>query len=124
MARANNLYESNGQEPAERRNPVATVQILLATAWCIAFFYPLVALGGIYLVVFMHSVLRMPGATIGNYESPMGVVFAASDEWHQSFVPDRFGTIQDVLIDGLGICAAGSIMLARQKAKIRRPKNS
>ncbi len=51
-------------------------------------------------------------------------VFAASDEWHQSFVPDRFGTIQDVLIDGLGICAAGSIMLARQKAKIRKPKNS
>ena len=41
--------------------------------------------------------------------------FAASDEFHQSFVPDRFGTVQDVLIDCLGVCAAGSLMLMRQK---------
>ena len=45
------------------------------------------------------------------------VAFAASDEWHQSFVPDRFGTIQDVLIDSLGVSAAGSLMLVRQKRK-------
>ncbi len=43
--------------------------------------------------------------------------FAASDEFHQSFVPDRFGTIQDVLIDSLGVCSAGSMMLVRQKRK-------
>jgi hypothetical protein len=41
------------------------------------------------------------------------VVFAASDEWHQSFVPDRFGTVQDVLIDSLGVCVAGSVWLLR-----------
>ena len=43
--------------------------------------------------------------------------FAASDEFHQSFVPERFGTIQDVLIDSLGVCSAGSLMLIRQKRK-------
>ena len=43
--------------------------------------------------------------------------FAASDEFHQSFVPDRFGTVQDVLIDGLGVCAAGSLTLLRLKRK-------
>jgi hypothetical protein len=40
------------------------------------------------------------------------IAFAASDEWHQSFIPDRFGTVQDVLIDSLGVCLAGSILLA------------
>ncbi len=43
------------------------------------------------------------------------VVFAASDEWHQSFVPDRFGTIQDVLIDSLGVCTAGAVLLFRHR---------
>jgi hypothetical protein len=41
------------------------------------------------------------------------VAFAASDEWHQTFVPNRFGTVQDVMIDSLGICSAGAIMLLR-----------
>ena len=43
--------------------------------------------------------------------------FAASDEWHQSFIPDRYGTVQDVLIDSLGVCAAGLAMLARLARK-------
>lgn len=40
--------------------------------------------------------------------------FAVSDEWHQSFIPDRYGTVHDVLIDCLGVFIAGGIMLARQ----------
>ncbi|MFO1094120.1 MAG: VanZ family protein [Planctomycetaceae bacterium] len=40
-------------------------------------------------------------------------VFAISDEWHQSFVPDREGTVTDVLIDGLGILLSGMIMIRR-----------
>ena len=46
------------------------------------------------------------------------IAFAVSDEWHQSFVPDRFGTVQDVLIDCLGVCVAGSILLLRQRQTI------
>jgi len=45
------------------------------------------------------------------------ILFAASDEWHQSFVPDRVGTIQDVLIDCAGVCTAGLIMLTRHRRK-------
>lgn len=45
------------------------------------------------------------------------IAFAASDEWHQSFVPDRFGTVQDVLIDSLGVCTAGALMLVRTNRK-------
>ena len=44
-------------------------------------------------------------------------VFAASDEWHQSFIPDRYGTVQDVLIDCLGVFIAGGMLLVR---RIRR----
>ena len=45
------------------------------------------------------------------------IAFAASDEWHQSFIPDRFGTIQDVVIDSLGVLTAGSVLLVRLNRK-------
>lgn len=45
------------------------------------------------------------------------IAFAITDEWHQSFVPDRFGTAQDVLIDSFGVCAAGIVLLLRQRRK-------
>ena len=39
----------------------------------------------------------------------LAVLFAASDEWHQSFVPSREGAVRDVFIDsagaGLGLLA-------------------
>ena len=45
------------------------------------------------------------------------IAFAASDEWHQSFIPDRFGTIQDVLIDSAGVFTAGVIFLVRLRRR-------
>lgn len=44
-----------------------------------------------------------------------GAAFAATDEWHQSFIPDRFGTIQDVFIDCAGVGLAGLILLRRSE---------
>lgn len=52
------------------------------------------------------------------------IAFAASDEWHQTFVPDRFGTVQDVLIDSLGACTMGLILLARLNRKNANDKAS
>lgn len=34
------------------------------------------------------------------------LLWAASDEWHQTFVPGRTGRVRDVAIDGLGALAA------------------
>ncbi|MGE0378109.1 MAG: VanZ family protein [Planctomycetaceae bacterium] len=34
------------------------------------------------------------------------ILFAISDEWHQTFVPGRGGTVFDVLIDSLGVLLA------------------
>jgi VanZ family protein len=33
----------------------------------------------------------------------IGILFALSDEWHQSFVPDRSSTFGDLLADGSGL---------------------
>jgi hypothetical protein len=39
------------------------------------------------------------------------ILFAASDEFHQSFVPTRDGTIVDVLIDSMGVAIAMLLLL-------------
>ena len=44
------------------------------------------------------------------------ITFAASDEWHQSFVPDRFGTVTDVFIDSLGVMSASMYLLIRSRS--------
>jgi len=54
----------------------------------------------------------------------IALIYAASDEWHQSFVPSRGGTIHDVLIDGAG-AALGLVLwqgwlLWRQGRGLRR----
>jgi hypothetical protein len=45
------------------------------------------------------------------------VAFAISDEWHQSFVPDRVGTVTDVLIDCMGVFAAALLLFRTSKAQ-------
>lgn len=37
------------------------------------------------------------------YTLIIGIIYAMSDEFHQSFVPTRSGTIVDVLIDSFGV---------------------
>ena len=43
------------------------------------------------------------------------VLFAASDEFHQTFVPTRDGTVWDVLIDSMGIGVVVCVCLSRQR---------
>jgi hypothetical protein len=45
------------------------------------------------------------------------LAFAISDEWHQAYIPDRYGTVEDVIIDSLGIALAGLIALARLRRR-------
>jgi VanZ family protein len=48
----------------------------------------------------------------------VSVLYAASDEVHQAFVPNRHGTPLDVLIDSLGIAAVAifAVRLSRRPA--------
>jgi VanZ family protein len=40
------------------------------------------------------------------WTSVLAVLYAASDEWHQSFVPGRGPSVGDVLIDSCGVLVA------------------
>ena len=46
------------------------------------------------------------------------VLFAASDEWHQTFVPTREGHVSDVFIDGAG--AALGLFLRWRLGRLRK----
>jgi VanZ family protein len=44
----------------------------------------------------------------------VGILFALSDEYHQTFVPGRGGTLRDVGIDGLGVALACTLAWLRR----------
>jgi len=48
------------------------------------------------------------------------VLFATSDEWHQTFVPGRDGCVKDVLIDSMGAGIAVLILVFGHSRKIER----
>ena len=48
------------------------------------------------------------------------IAYAATDEFHQSFVADRHGTPVDVVIDGAGVALA-AIAVALHARRRRRP---
>lgn len=55
--------------------------------------------------------------------SGSGILYAASDEFHQLFVPGRSGQVSDVLLDGCGVLAGIALILIYRQL-IRRPKSS
>jgi hypothetical protein len=46
----------------------------------------------------------------------LGVAYAVSDEWHQSYVEGRQGTVRDVVVDAAGI-AVGVLLWSRWSAR-------
>jgi hypothetical protein len=71
-----------------------------------------------------------PRATVSSVWMSFGfaVAFAASDEWHQTFVPGRGGRVSDVLIDTCGALVAtlyltlGSRLVMRFRAGRSHPR--
>ena len=66
------------------------------------------ALGGLLLL----AITRLDRPRLGQalLAWVLAVAFGLSDEFHQSFVPDRNGRLDDVFVDALG--AAGGIAIA------------
>jgi hypothetical protein len=73
-----NPYQTTSRTNRGGTGVWSLLEIVVALVWLTCYFYPAIALGGIYIVVFMHDVLKMGGAIIGSYETPMGVVFNLS----------------------------------------------
>ena len=57
------------------------------------------------------------------WSTALAILYAASDEWHQSFVPGRLGIWTDVVWDAVGATAMGLGLLAvwyRGEANVQR----
>jgi len=50
----------------------------------------------------MHLARKSQALLLG---ALLAILYAVSDEWHQTFVPGREGTLRDVAIDALGVAA-------------------
>jgi VanZ family protein len=69
------------------------------------------------------SRFRLKGARLALITIGITVIYAVTDEYHQTFVPGRSGEIKDVLIDSIGACIgylAFSIILAKYLKKSRK----
>ena len=49
----------------------------------------------------------------------IAVAYAATDEFHQTFVDGRVGTPRDVALDAVGAAAAGALILWRRQSRRR-----
>ncbi len=54
------------------------------------------------------------------WATAVAIGYAATDEWHQTFVPHRGGHISDVLIDSLGVVIALGLFTFWQRRSQRK----
>ncbi len=77
-------------------------------------------LAWLYLRALRHRFVENEASTVLRVVSVgLAVLYALSDEYHQTFVPGRNGNLFDVAVDGLGACLAMLLdwRLARQSAR-------
>jgi VanZ family protein len=76
--------------------------------------------GYLILTLFGVRALRRSGvASAVPVAAAAALAYAASDEWHQSFVPGRTATPRDVAIDAVGIAlAAVAVTRTRVRAAV------
>ncbi len=58
---------------------------------------------GIFLLIFINGNFKLSKGKTILIAIVVGLLFAASDEWHQSFVPGRTASIYDFIADAIGI---------------------
>jgi VanZ family protein len=51
----------------------------------------------------------------------VAVLYACSDEWHQTFVPGREGTVRDLVIDSVGVVGVW-VLASRTRIKEMLPR--
>ena len=74
-----------------------------------------------------RALQAMPGRTVfwmAGVAWVIAVAYAATDEFHQSFVPGRTASPHDVMIDAIGAAAALLIVLGWRKWRPRRDSNT
>ena len=74
----------------------------------------------VFGALFLALLYALPGRP--RESAALAILYAASDEWHQSFVEGRHGTPTDVLIDTAGVLLAWG--LVRRRRRRRRAASS
>lgn len=78
-----------------------------------------------YFVLYLLFLAAFKGSTATKLESRLvaalaTLIFAALDEFHQTFVPGRGGLVSDVLIDGVGVLLGLAFAAWREKRAERQ----
>ena len=60
----------------------------------------------------LHATSRAAAGTLAAWSVGLTLVVASLDEFHQSFIPSREGSVRDVLLDTVGAVCLLSIVLA------------
>ena len=75
---------------------------------------------GLLLCVAWCSAFTVKGWTaLAARVLPLGILYAASDEFHQSFVPGRTAAFADVLLDTASLCVGMAVFIAVRHAVSR-----
>ncbi len=53
-----------------------------------------------------RGLAHLAGGKAARFGVMLALFYASSDEWHQSFVPGRVASLQDIAVDALGIASA------------------
>lgn len=72
---------------------------------------------GVLFLLWLRALGRVGGTAAPALAAAVAVLYAASDEWHQSTVPGRHGTPVDVLIDAAGVALAFVLWRARRVSR-------
>jgi VanZ family protein len=80
-------------------------------------------LGGLLTRAFVEAKPSIvPSQLVWSIAALISILYGASDEWHQTFVPGRFATLADWVADVLGAIAGvlGVYLYYRRQSKKRR----
>ena len=81
-------------------------------------------LGGLLAIAFVKAKPAViPSKLIWLVAAALSILYGASDEWHQTFVPGRFATLADWVADVLGSIAGVLVVyLYDKKTKVSTKK--
>ncbi len=77
-------------------------------------------LGLLLFRAFASGLQRYEAVSLASLSFAVGILFAVSDEFHQSFVSSRHASVLDIGLDSLGIMAAQVIVVLRQHFIVKR----
>lgn len=81
---------------------------------------------GILAMLWLRALIRsaaLRARTAGGLAVAVALAWACVDEWHQSTIPSRTGSIWDVLLDAAGATAATLVILTGRRTRSDAARN-